>query len=77
MVSNKTPIIAVTRFGNSKLAKSATHSLFISASEPLFRSGAMLSRISQLNINDILYSGIVNSNYDECIKQFVLTHIEK
>lgn len=76
-IKNQTPVIAITRYSQSALSKKATYCLYTSASEPLFRNGAMSSRLSQLNINDILYSGIINKTYDESIKQLILTHIKK
>lgn len=76
-IANNTPVIAITRYTQSSLSKKATYCLYTSASEPLFRNGAMSSRLAQLNINDILYSGIINQEYDISMKQLTHTHIKK
>lgn len=75
--TNKTPIISVTRYSQSQLSKRSTYCLYTSASEPLFRHGAMSSRLAQLNINDILYSVLINKDYNKSMKQLTLTHIKK
>ncbi len=74
---NRTPIIAITRFETSPLSKIADYNLYVASTELFFRSGAMSSRISQLNIIDILYAAYVNQNYDTCIKRISVTHVEK
>lgn len=60
-----TPIIAITRFVHSPLSQLADCCLYVVATEELFRSGAMSSRISQLNMVDILYTAYVNRNFTE------------
>lgn len=47
------------------------------STEMILRSGAMSSRISQLNIIDILYTAYINRNYDACVKKFADNYIEK
>lgn len=75
--ANRTPIIAITRFETSPLAKLADYNLYVASTELFFRSGAMSSRISQLNMIDILYAAYVNQNYEECIRRISVTHVEK
>lgn len=75
--SNATPIIAITRRVNTPVSKLADHKLYIAANESIFRSGAMSSRISQLNVIDILYSALNNSQYDQSRVQISKTHIHK
>jgi DNA-binding MurR/RpiR family transcriptional regulator len=70
-------VIAITRFEDNPLAKLADYNLSVSATEFIFRSGAMSSRIAQLNIIDILYAAYVNQKYDDSLKQLKLTHIDK
>jgi len=77
MRENHTPIIAITRCVTSPVAELADYRLYTSANESTFRSGAMSSRISQLNIIDILYTAFVNSEYEHCVEQFSKTHIRK
>ena len=57
-------IIAISRYGKSFLAENADVSLLFSTPEVKIRSGAMGSRISMLNIVDILFSGVASMEYD-------------
>ncbi len=74
---NGTPCCAVTRYAPSPIAKLVDYNLYISSTEPLFRNGAMSSRINQLNVIDILFSGYLNRNYEDSIRQLAMTHIAK
>lgn len=61
------PVIAITRMGNDAgLARHVDYVLGIAASEPLVRSGAMGSRMSQLFVVDALYAVYVARNYEQC-----------
>ena len=77
MQENHTPIIAITRCVNSPVSELADYKLYTTANESIFRSGAMSSRISQLNIIDILYTAFANSEYERCLEQLSKTHIKK
>ena len=77
MRKNGTPIIAITRFVTSPAAKLADYTLYTAANESLFRNGAMSSRISQLNVIDILYTAYALLQYDETLAQLSKTHIYK
>lgn len=74
---NGTPCIAITRFAPSQVAKLADHCLYIAANESLFRNGAMSSRLAQLNVVDILYTGFACAEYEQSVRQLARTHIEK
>ena len=74
---NGTPCCAVTRLASSPVSKLADYKLYIASTEPLFRNGAMSSRINQLNIVDILYSAFINRQYEYSMKQLTRTHIQK
>lgn len=74
---NGAKVIAITRAVESKLAGLADFVLPVAATELIHRSGAMSSRISQLNVVDILFTAYVNRNYEFCMKQFGRTHIHK
>ena len=74
---NKTPIIAITRCVDSPVAELADQKLYTTANESLFRSGAMSSRTSQLNVIDILYTALANDDHDASLKQLSRTHIQK
>ena len=71
------PIIVISRFEESPLAKLADYNLCVAATEFIIRSGAMSSRISQLNMIDILYTAYMNCNFDDSMKQLRRTHINK
>ena len=74
---NKTPIIAITRCVPSPVSEMADYKLYTAANESLFRSGAMSSRISQLNLVDILYTALANETYENTVDQLTRTHIHK
>ena len=74
---NQTPIIAITRCVDSPVAELADQKLYTTANESIFRSGAMSSRISQLNVIDILYTALANDKYEESLEQLSRTHIRK
>ena len=71
------PVITISRFEQSPLVRLADYNLAVAATELIFRSGAMSSGISQLNMIDILYTAYVHKRYDECMEQFRKTHIAK
>lgn len=77
MKENGTPIIAITRYYPSEVSQLADHVLYIAANESLFRTGAMSSRMSQLNAVDILYTLCANANYDDTLLRLARTHILK
>jgi len=70
-------VIAITRFEENPIALMADYNLSVAATEFMFRSGAMSSRIAQLDIIDILYTAYINREYEENLRQFQRTHIEK
>ena len=74
---NGTPTIAITRCVQSPVSDLADQKLYTAANESLFRSGAMSSRISQLNIVDILYTALANGQYEQSMAQLSRTHIHK
>ncbi len=77
MKANHTPTIVITRCVDSPISELADYKLYTTANESLFRSAAMSSRISQLDIIDIIYTALANSDYENCIKQLKKTHIVK
>lgn len=70
-------MILITRFATSELAELSDYNLYVAAHESLFRNGAMSSRISQLNVIDILYTAFANADYDESMRRLCATHINK
>ena len=77
MKENNVPTIAITRCVNSPVSELASQKLYTTANESVFRSGAMASRTSQLNIIDILYTALANDQYDMSLEQLSRTHIQK
>ncbi len=74
---NGTPIIAITRYIQSPVSELADYCLYTAADEALFRSGAMSSRMAQLNVVDILFSALTNDSYEQAMDQFSRTYISK
>lgn len=70
-------ILSITRFEATALAKISDYCLNVASSELMFRSGAMASRISQLNMVDILYTAYVNLHYDENLERISRTQMDK
>lgn len=62
--------ISITKFGNNTLSEKADIKLFISSPETSMRSGASGSRIAQLNVIDILFTGVGSIEYPE-IKKYL------
>lgn len=67
-------VIAITKYGKSRLSEGADIKLFLSATETSMRSGAMSSRIAQLNMIDILFSGVASLEYKDIKKYLDKTH---
>jgi DNA-binding MurR/RpiR family transcriptional regulator len=59
--------ITITKYGHTPVSSQADIPLFISAMESEVRSGAMASRISQLNVIDILYLGVVSHDFTRSV----------
>ena len=74
---NGVPIILISKFGTSPLSKMADCNLCVAAMEYIVRSGAMSSRISQLNMIDILYTAYINRDFENNMKRLQRTHIRK
>lgn len=71
-------VIVVTRAGHdSEFVRLADHALYVASTEPILRSSASASRISQLGLVDILFTAFVNRNYDRCAAAFEQNYIER
>jgi len=64
--------ISIAKYGNTTLSSHADIPLCISSTEHQIRSGAMASRITQLNVIDILYLGVASLEYEQSV-----TYLEK
>ena len=60
--------ICITRFGRSTITEFSDIKLFVASNEALFRSGAMASRIAQLNVIDILFSAVACKKYQDVVR---------
>ncbi|AHV96464.1 MurR/RpiR family transcriptional regulator [Paenibacillus sabinae] len=65
-------VISITKYGNSTLSRQSDIPLCTSSTENEIRSGAMASRITQLNLIDILYLAVASRNYEQSV-----TYLEK
>lgn len=59
--------ISITKYGNNSVASHADYPLYTSSTENEIRSGAMSSRMTQLNVIDILYLGVASREYDKSV----------
>ena len=55
--------VSLTSFGENRLADLCTHNLYVQASESWDRLGGMSSRISTLNLVDVLFTALMNTDY--------------
>lgn len=74
---NGATIISITNTDESPINQIADYALYVPANESSFRSGAMSSRISQLNIIDIIFTSYINKIYEETIEILEKTQIKK
>ena len=59
--------ICLTSSPGSAVVKEAEIKLFTSATETIFRSGAIASRIAQLSVIDVLFIGVALRRYDQSL----------
>ena len=69
--------VSITGYGNSKLVKKCNYNLFVTSREALIRSAAIYSRMSMLNLIDVLYFVYYNKNYDYVSEKIIKTKINK
>ncbi len=62
--------ISITKYGINTLSEKADIRLYLSSPETSMRSGASASRIAQLNMIDILFTGIASLDYPN-IKKYL------
>lgn len=60
--------ISITKYGTTALHTYSHIPLCISSTENEIRSGAMGSRITQLNVIDILYLGVASRSYEQSVQ---------
>jgi DNA-binding MurR/RpiR family transcriptional regulator len=60
-------VISLTKYGPNKLASLSHIQLFTSTLEAGIRRGDMASRIAQLYVVDILFTGLLSTSFDEYV----------
>ena len=76
--ANGAKVISITRGGiDSELIHRSDYVLGVAETEHIMRSGAMSSRIAQLNVVDALFAAYVNRNYEKSVKRFSTNYIGK
>lgn len=66
--------ISLTKYGKLPVTDQADINLYTSATgEPTFRSGAMSSRMSQLQVIDIIFMCVASLEYEESVKHLAAT----
>ncbi len=59
------PMISLTSLSDNKLSKICPIRLYVDASESWNRLGGMSSRVSTLNVIDIIFTALMNSDYEK------------
>lgn len=57
--------VSLTSFSENRLTSMCTHNLYVQSSESWDRLGGMSSRISTLNLVDVLFTALMNSDYEK------------
>ncbi|HZG54984.1 MurR/RpiR family transcriptional regulator [Paenibacillus sp.] len=66
--------ISLTKYGVNALSSAADIALFASSLEEGMRRGDMASRIAQLHVVDILFTGLVSSRFDAYVPRLERTY---
>ena len=59
------PTVSLTSVSKNELSEKCKYNLFVDASESWNRLGGMSSRISTLSMIDILFTALINANYEK------------
>lgn len=59
------PTVSLTSIGQNDLSEKCKYNIFVDASESWNRLGGMSSRISTLNMIDVLFTALINANYEK------------
>jgi len=77
LMLRKVPSVSLTGLSDNPLKKICKYNLFVDASEPADRLGAMYSRTSTLNVIDVLFTAYINTDYVKLIKRATETYVPK
>lgn len=69
--------VSITMYGSNEVASRANYNLYVTSREALKRSAAIYSRISMLNLIDVIYLKYSNMNFEEVSKKINETKIKK
>lgn len=72
---NNVTTVSMTSLGDSRLSRICTYQLYVQASESWDRLGGMSSRISTLNLIDILFTALINTDYERYVKIMQYTNV--
>ncbi len=67
--------VAITSSAANSVARLSQYVLCVDASESWDRLGGMSSRISTLNVVDALFTALMNTNYDQYIRNMASTSV--
>lgn len=72
---NNVTTVSLTSLCDCRLSKACTFQLYVQASESWDRLGGMSSRISTLNMIDILFTALINTNYEKYMTIMKYTNV--
>lgn len=72
---NNVTTVSLTSLRDCRLSKACTYQLYVQASESWDRLGGMSSRISTLNMIDVLFTALINTDYDKYMKIMKYTNV--
>lgn len=70
---HRVPTVAITSSTENSVSRICQYTLCVDASESWDRLGGMSSRISTLNVIDALFTALLNTSYDQFIRNMVDT----
>ena len=72
---NNVTTVSLTSLRDCLLSKTCSYQLYVQASESWDRLGGMSSRISTLNMIDVLFTALINTDYDKYMKIMKYTNV--
>ena len=69
------PTVSLTSVSQNDLSEKCRYNLFVDASESWNRLGGMSSRISTLSMIDILFTALINANYEKHTRSMNRTNV--
>ncbi len=72
---NNVTSVSLTSLRDCRLSKACTYQLYVQASESWDRLGGMSSRISTLNMIDVLFTALINTDYEKYMNIMKYTNV--